>query len=100
MQSAQFFVILVLYLSTAIADDNKGFLYVIRWTYSTESAGSLVPRQNVCPSGTFECSDGGCCDIGSACAIFQGLQVCDRPCYPPPVPCGQLCCDAGFICII
>src|SRR5438046_1214693 len=97
MQFSHLIVVFSLYWSAAIADD----LNVIRSDYATSSAGSLVPRQGVCKTGYFACSDGGCCRLGTICTTFQGAQVCQSTtgCVAPPVPCGVACCDAGSTCV-
>jgi len=65
---------------------------------------SLFARQlDTCPTGTFPCSDGGCCNTGSTCATdSDGNQVCQSVggCVAPPVPCGPSCCDAGTTCVM
>jgi hypothetical protein len=66
----------------------------------------LVPRSTFtfsCPTA-IQCSDAGCCPIGSWCAIIEGqIGCCDLPigksCLAFPnancnLPCGDICCDS------
>jgi hypothetical protein len=74
----------------------------IRSIPESQSPRALLIRQlDLCPLGSFACSDGGCCDLGTVCAILSGAQICESPtgCLAPPVPCGIACCDAGDSCV-